>query len=169
MINSLASLFLVITTITIGLILLSRHKKLFHNFVTILGIIALTFSSSLPVMAATNLNASALVNSMEVKEQNTCQFEESCLCTDSEFKGLCVAQGTNGSQSDADIIKTIKSKASDENNLIVHVDNGAVMLSGSVKDEETARTLIKEVEQLPGVHYITVELGLSDKSNRELG
>ena len=167
MINPFASIFLASITITIGLIFLIGYKKTLYSLATIFGIIALIFSSSLPVMAVPNLNASRS-NDTQVQEPNTCQFKESCLCTNSEFKGLCVAQGQNGSQSDDDIIKAIKSQASDDNNLIVHVDNGAVMLSGSVKDEETARTLIKEVEQLPGVHYITVELGLINQTNREL-
>ena len=167
MANPFSSLFLVTFVVTAGLILIGS-KRLFRTFATVLSIVALTFLSSLPAIAATNLTASALDNSTQVQDQNTCRFEESLSSVGDELEGLCVAQGQNGSQSDPGIIKEIKSKASDENNLIVRVDNGMVLLSGSVKDEEAARTLVKKVEQIPGVHYITVELGFTNKSNIEI-
>lgn len=168
MVNIFSLLLLVTFIVTVGLIL-REQKRLFRTFATMLSIIALTFLSNLPVIAATNLTAPALDNSTQVQDQNTCRFEESLSSIGDELEGLCVAQGQNGSQNDADIIKEIKSKALDENNLIVRVGNGMVLLSGTMKNEETARRLIKEVEQIPGVKYITVELGFTDKFNIELG
>lgn len=44
-----------------------------------------------------------------------------------------------------------------------------VLLSGSVKDEAKARTLVKKIEQIPGVQYITVELGFINKNSSDLG
>jgi hypothetical protein len=167
MINTFTSLFLVTIAAIISLVVIKR-RRLFPTLATVLGITALTFSSSLPAIAVPNSTVSALDSSTQVQPQNSCGFEESLSSVGDELEGLCIAQGQNGSQSDADITKEIKSKASDENNLIVRVDNGMVLLSGSVKDEKTARNLVNQVEQVPGVHFITVELGLTNKTNSNL-
>ena len=78
-------------------------------------------------------------------------------------------QEQTGFQKDEDLIQEINSKLPSENDLRVKVDNGAVFLSGSVKDETTARTIIKQVEAIPGVHWITVELALTNQSQPILG
>lgn len=43
------------------------------------------------------------------------------------------------------------------------------LMPGSMKDEEKARTFIKEVEQIPGIYPIAVELGFINTSNSALG
>lgn len=168
MISNFSALFLVTITAIISLAIRGR-KKLFQTFATVIGITVLILGSSLPAIAGPDLTVSALDNSTQVQVQNACRFEESLSSIGDELEGLCVAQGQNGSQNDADIIKEIQSQASDENNLIVRVDNGMVVLSGSVKDEAKARTLVKKIEQIPGVHYITIELGFINKTSSDLG
>ncbi|MEO1400780.1 MAG: BON domain-containing protein [Cyanobacteria bacterium J06635_1] len=108
----------------------------------------------------------ALANSLEQQGQNICQFEEniSVSIAGDTLEGFCIAQGLNGSQGDSDIAQAIRSQMLKEDNLVVRVDNRAVFLSGTVKDEDAAKRVIQQIEKVPGVQWITANLTFSRAS-----
>ena len=160
-----------IAAVTVASLTLINRKRVFRTVVTLLGVTALTFSNTLPVMASPNAAVFDLGDSPQLQDQEILKFEEDIYLSNSggQCFGLCVSQERAESQSDADILQAISAKVPDKDNLRVRVDNGAVLLIGSVKDEETARTTIKQVESVPGVHMITVELALANHSRRTIG
>ncbi|HEY9734716.1 MAG TPA: BON domain-containing protein [Trichocoleus sp.] len=82
-----------------------------------------------------------------------------------QFHGIEYADVKGTPLSDAEIERKIRSDVSDE--IATSVSNGAVRLSGEVKNKRVAERIVNEVKQIPGVHEITFDLGLEDK-NTEL-
>ena len=170
MIHTLTPL-LFIAVVTVASLALRNRKRLFRPVVTLLGVTALIFSNALPVIASPNVTGFDLDNSPQPQDQEILKFEEDIHLSNSggQCFGLCMSQEQTEAQSDADILQAISAKVPDKDNLKIRVDNGAVLLIGSVKDEETAHTTIKQVESVPGVHMITVELALANHSKRTIG
>ena len=160
-----------IATVTAASLMLINRKRLFRTVVTLLSVTALTFSNAMPAMASPNAPAFDLGDSPQLQDHKVLKFEEDIYLSNGggQCSGLCVAQEQSESQGDTDILQTISSRVSDKDNLKIRVDNGAVALWGSVKDEETAHTIIKQVESVPGVHSITVSLALANHARQAIG
>lgn len=47
------------------------------------------------------------------------------------------------------------------NNLKLSVSNGSVRLSGKVNDRRTAQRIVQDIKEIPGVHEISYDLGLT--------
>ena len=160
-----------IAAVTVASLTLINRKRLFRTVVTLLGVTALTFSNALPVMASPSSAAFDLGDNPQLQDQENLKFEEDIYLSNSggQCFGLCLAQEQSESQSDTAILQAISSRVSEKDDLKVRVDNGAVFLFGTVKDEETAHKTIKQVESVPGVHAITVDLALVNRSKPAIG
>mgnify|MGYP001800917457 CR=1 FL=1 len=168
---ALFTLFLISVGLILGWFLVSNNRwnRILLSFLSTLFLLILPGLSSaiaepMPVL-------SALENSVDLQEQNLCRFEEtiSVSSTGDTLEGFCVAQGQNGDQSDTDIAQLIRSQMLADDDFIVRVDNRAVFLSGSVKDEASARRVIQQIEKVPGVQWVTASLNLNNVSRRTMG
>ena len=170
--NIFSAVFIIaIATILVSLFHINP-KKLVQTLMALFGAVILTFPiMSLPAIAFPQPVSSISSINHQMPNQEIFRFEEDLYISPrgDQCNGLCIAQEQTGFQSDRDLIQTISSKVSNEDNLRVNVDNGAVFLSGSVKDEATVHTIIEQVETIPGVHWITVELSLTDQSQPIVG
>ena len=63
---------------------------------------------------------------------------------------------------DERIEKTIEKYSSD--NMTIAIANGSVKLLGRVKDQDVARHVIKETEEIPGVREVTFNLELNNSA-----
>lgn len=171
MIGVLSCIFTIAIATTLVSSLFIQSSKLVQILVALFSTIVLIFPIGLTAIAAPNSISPVLTSTIQRPDQKIYQFEEDIYIspTGDQCDGLCIAQEQTGFQRDEDLIQEINSKLPSENDLRVKVDNGAVFLSGSVKDETTARTIIKQVEAIPGVHWITVELALTNQSQSILG
>ncbi|MEM1256000.1 MAG: BON domain-containing protein [Leptolyngbyaceae cyanobacterium] len=172
----MSNLFSVVFIIAIATMLVSlfriKQKKLVQTLMALFGAVILTFPiMSSPAIAFPQPVSSIPNTSHQLPSQETFRFEEDLYISPggNQCSGLCIAQEQTGFQSDQDLIQTISSKVSNEDNLRVNVDNGAVFLSGSVKDEATVHSIIEQVETIPGVYWITVELALTDQAQPIVG
>lgn len=79
--------------------------------------------------------------------------------TSGKYIGLEYVQGSSSGQAQEDeaIIETITDMNED---LVVQSSNGSVFLSGEVEDRQSARSLVDEIKEIPGVVQISYELGL---------
>lgn len=125
------------------------HRRWRRSAIALFGVAALTLTSAAPAMAAQDGTAPRV-------------FEETITkASSSQFEGIVMQVGGSQAQqrSDRQIQKDIRDIVGKD--LTIDVDSGAVILSGSVKDEETAREILEQVEQVEGVRDITFELGLT--------
>jgi hypothetical protein len=164
----LFTLFLISIGLILGwsLVYENRWNQLILSF---LSVLFLTISPGLlPAIAEPIPVLSALEDSVDLQDQNLCKFEEtiSVSSTGDMVGGFCVAQGQNGNQSDTDIAQSIRSQMLEGDDVVVRVDNRAVFLSGSVKDEESAKRVIQQIEKVPGVQWVTASLNLNNVSRR---
>ncbi len=151
---------LVIAIATLTCLFFTQPRKLAQVLITISTVVALVGSVSLPAIAASNTVPSAS-NSANQLLQQPFKFEEEINVSAAQCRGLCISQEQTDFQGDSDLLQAIIAKVPDEKSLNIKVDNGSVFLSGAVKDEATARNLIKQVEAIPGVHWITIDLALT--------
>ncbi|ESA38181.1 hypothetical protein N836_32645 [Leptolyngbya sp. Heron Island J] len=172
----MSNLFAVVFTIAIATMLVSllhiQPKKLVQTLMALFGIVILTF----PIMGSPAIALPQPISSIsnishQRPNQETFKFEEDLYISPrgDQCNGLCIAQEQTGFQSDQDLIQNISSRISNEDDLRVNVDNGAVFLSGSVKNEAAVHNIIEQVETIPGVHWITVEIALIDQAQQTVG
>jgi hypothetical protein len=131
----------------------------------LLAMSSLPFSA--PAWAIPVSGPAALATSSPLSDQTSFRFEEELhiSATGDRCTGLCIIQEPTSLRSDRDLLQAIQSRLPEAEGLVIEVDNGAVMLSGSVADEAMARSIIKQVEAVPGVFWITVELALTNHSS----
>ncbi|MEM9569144.1 MAG: BON domain-containing protein [Cyanobacteria bacterium P01_E01_bin.34] len=84
--------------------------------------------------------------------------------------GICVEKevkqaDSNLARSDRDIKRELQSLLRREDRVSIRVDNGAVFLSGSVKDRSIAANLVQQVEATPGVHWISVNFNCPENQS----
>jgi len=145
------------------------QRKLVQVLIPVSTVLALVVADGLPAIAAANPVPLALNSDAQLLQQQPFKFEEGIYVSANQCSGLCIAQEQTGIQSDISLLQAINAKVPHEENLDIKVDNGAVFLSGSVKDETTAHDLIKQVETIPGVHWITVDLALTHQAQPVAG
>jgi osmotically-inducible protein OsmY len=72
---------------------------------------------------------------------------------------LQYVQGASSGEpkSDQEIVGAVKDM---NENLLVQLSNGSVFLTGTVNDRDTARSLVDQTKEIPGVIQVSFELGL---------
>ncbi|WP_413160212.1 BON domain-containing protein [Capilliphycus salinus ALCB114379] len=161
--------YLLLGIIAVGFavpLLIQRHR-LFGSAVTLFAVLLLTFIQSSSALATPFLGALGTPDSA-LKTPQQRQLDERLKLNPGggQYSGVeYVQEDLNRSQtlSDREIQNTIKSEIQED--LVAMVSNGSVILSGTVKDRQTAQNIVEEVKAIPGVHEITFELGLKEKSN----
>lgn len=109
---------------------------------------------SQPVLAAAANDASLSEGQKALNEQ---------LRTDPDrvqYEGIEYPDAKGTPLSDREITARIYDKAPD--NLKVSVSNGAVRLSGTVKNQKVAQEIVKDVREIPGVHEVSYDLGTAE-------
>lgn len=152
------NVLMIIATLAIASLVFLKPNRLFRSAMMLLGVAILTFNSASPAFAAP---PQAAVDS----SQNS-QLEQTDKLTTSavgnQYQGIEYAEPNQGGKelSDNQIQNKIKSDISE--NLVAGVASGGVRLSGTVKDQATARKIIEQIKDIPGVHEITFDLALED-------
>ncbi|ERT05335.1 BON domain protein [Lyngbya aestuarii BL J] len=161
--------YLLLGIVAVGFLvyLLMQRQRLFYSAVTVLGILLITFTQSSSALATPLLGALGTPDSVLQTPQQK-QLDERLKLNPGggQYSGVEYVKKDwkrTKALSDRQIKKTIKSDIQED--LVAMVANGSVILSGTVKDKNTARKIVKEVKAIPGVHEITFELGLKEKSN----
>ena len=155
----------IMTIVGLGKIL-TEKKRFFNSLLVLLGTVILSYSSSFPAIAATDLAALGANENTLTPEQQ--QIEEDLKVTPGggHYSGIEYADRTTGVEkavSDDSIEKSIKAYTSD--NVVVAVANGSVRLSGRVKDKQTAQDIVEQTKAIPGVFEITFNLGLDNSAS----
>lgn len=78
---------------------------------------------------------------------------------ENQYQGIEYPQVTGEPLSDREITRKVRNEV--PSNLKVSVSNGSVRLSGKVSDRRTAQRIVQDVKEIPGVHEISYDLGLS--------
>ena len=155
-------IYLVMIIAAITASLLTQRDRLSSLARVIILIVLVTYTSSLPALAARHVAALGAPDSAITSEQ---QRDEDFKLTPGagQYSGLEYPDQQSGTPlSDSEITRKIKSETK---NLVVNSANGSVILSGTVKDQETARQIVEQVKQIPGVREITFELGLQNSGS----
>jgi len=78
-----------------------------------------------------------------------------------QYEGIEYPQVDGTPLSDREITARIYENAPDD--LKVSVASGAVRLSGTVRDMDTAKRIVQNVREIPGVHEVSYDLGTADE------
>ncbi|MGB3652891.1 MAG: BON domain-containing protein [Rivularia sp. (in: cyanobacteria)] len=147
---------------------LLQRKYSFASTIALLSLIISAYSlNNLPALATPSLAALGARDSAISQPQQQQSLEEDLKLTPGggHYSGIEYSARTAAEESplsDETIQQSIEPYTSD--NLIVSVTNGAVKLSGRVKDKEVARHVVEEIKEIPGVHEITFDIGLENKA-----
>lgn len=147
-------------TIAIASLFLTRREPLLQSLTMLLVIGVFVGTSSHPVLAAPHLAALGANDSPLTKEQKALDKNLRFNPEGTQYTGLeSVQQQSSGKRlNDAEIKEAIQSDVRDD--LVVNVTNGSVMLTGRVEDKETAKAIVEQIKQIPGVREITFSLGI---------
>ncbi|MBV6627561.1 MAG: BON domain-containing protein [Rivularia sp. (in: Bacteria)] len=121
--------------------------------------------NSLPAQATPNLAALGARDNAITEQQQSLEEDLKLTPGGGHYSGIEYARRTTTEQrpvSDETIKETLDSYTND--NLVVSVTNGAVKLSGRVKDKEIAQHVVEEIKEIPGVHEITFDIGLENQA-----
>ncbi|EDX76992.1 hypothetical protein MC7420_1995 [Coleofasciculus chthonoplastes PCC 7420] len=131
---------------------LSLDRKAIYDFAIF------TFNSAFPAFAAPP--QAAVDSSQSSQQPNNEKVTTSAV--GSQYQGIEYVESSRGGKelSDSQIQDKIESDISE--NLVAGVASGAVRLTGTVKDQATARKYIEQIKDIPGVHEITFDLALED-------
>ena len=147
--------------------LLIHNRRLFPSAVSVFAVLLLTVAPSSPARSAPLLGALGTPD-RALKTPQQKQLDERLKLNPGggQYSGVeYVQEDFNPPEAlgDREIKQAIKSEV--EEDLVAMVANGSVILSGTVKDRDTAREIVEKVKAIPGVHEITFELGLKEKSD----
>jgi|GEM_PF-2265487 len=78
---------------------------------------------------------------------------------DSQFQGLEYPNVKGTPLGDSEITRRIEAKVPDT--IVMSVSNGSVRLSGNVSDRKTAENIVEMVKEIPGVHEVAYDIGLT--------
>ncbi|MEQ9239148.1 MAG: BON domain-containing protein [Coleofasciculus sp. E2-BRE-01] len=155
------NLLMIIATLAIASLVLVKPNRLFRSAMMLLGVAIFTFNSAFPAFAAP---PQAAVDSSSSQNSQVEQQEREKLTTSAagnQYQGIEYIESSQGGKELTD--SQIQDKISDiSENLVAGVSSGAVRLTGTVKDQATARKLVEKIKDIPGVHEITFDLALED-------
>jgi len=152
------NLLMIIATLAIASLVLVKPNRLFRSAMMLLGVAIFTFNSAFPAFAAP---PQAAVDSSQSSQQPNNE-KVTTSAAGSQYQGIEYVESSRGGKelSDSQIQDKIESDISE--NLVAGVASGAVRLSGTVKDQATARKIVEKIKDIPGVHEITFDLALED-------
>ncbi len=152
------NLLMIIATLAIASLVLVKPNRLFRSAMMLLGVAIFTFNSAFPAFAAPP--QAAVDSSQSSQQPNNEKVTTSAV--GSQYQGIEYVESSRGGKelSDSQIQDKIESDISE--NLVAGVASGAVRLSGTVKDQATARKIVEKIKDIPGVHEITFDLALED-------
>ncbi|MEQ8974714.1 MAG: BON domain-containing protein [Coleofasciculus sp. C1-SOL-03] len=152
------NVLMIIATLAIASLVLVKPNRLFRSVMMLLGVAIFTFNSAFPAFAAP---PQAAVDSSQGSQQPNNE-KVTTSAAGNQYQGIeYVASSRGGKElSDSQIQDKIESDISE--NLVAGVASGAVRLTGTVKDQATARKYIDQIKDIPGVHEITFDLALED-------
>ena len=163
----LLDLLLGIIAVGFAASLLMQRYRFFRSAVTVFSILLLTFAQSSSALATPLIGALGTPDSaLQTPEQKQLDERLKLNPGGGQYSGVEYVKKEwkrSKALSDREIRDTIKSDIQED--LVAMVTNGSVILSGTVKDQDTARKIVKRVKRIPGVHEITFELGLKEKSD----
>ncbi|MFP4102523.1 BON domain-containing protein [Coleofasciculus sp.] len=154
------SLLMIITAFAIASLVLVKPNRLFRSAMMLLGVAIFTFNSAFPAFAAPPQGAVDSAQNSQQQQQEREKLTTSAVGT--QYQGIEYVESSKGGKelSDSQIQDKIESDISE--NLVAGVASGAVRLSGTVKDRATARKIVEQIKDIPGVHEITFDLALED-------
>jgi len=76
-----------------------------------------------------------------------------------QYQGIEYPQVDGQPFSDREISQRIEKEV--PSNIKLSVSNGAVRLSGQVNNREVAQRIVQDIKEIPGVHEVSYDLGLS--------
>jgi hypothetical protein len=152
------NVLMIIATLAIASLVLVKQNRLFRSVMMLLGVAIFTFNSAFPAFAAP---PQAAVDSSQGSQQPNNE-KVTTSAAGNQYQGIeYVASSRGGKElSDSQIQDKIESDISE--NLVAGVASGAVRLTGTVKDQATARKYIDQIKDIPGVHEITFDLAIED-------
>ena len=152
------NVLMIIATLAIASLVLVKPNRLFRSAMMLLGVAIFTFNSAFPAFAAP---PQAAVDSSQGSQQPNNE-KVTTSAVGSQYQGIEYVESSRGGKelSDSQIQDKIESDVSE--NLVAGVASGAVRLTGTVKDQATARKYIEQIKDIPGVHEITFDLALED-------
>lgn len=78
---------------------------------------------------------------------------------DNQYQGIEYPQVTGEPLSDREITRRVQQEI--PSNIKLSVSNGSVRLSGKVDSRNEAQRIVQDIKEVPGVHEISYDLGLS--------
>ncbi|MEQ8960845.1 MAG: BON domain-containing protein [Coleofasciculus sp. C2-GNP5-27] len=152
------NVLMIIATLAIASLVLVKPNRLFRSAMMLLGVAIFTFNSAFPAFAAPP--QAAVDSSQSSQQPNNEKVTTSAV--GSQYQGIEYVESSRGGKelSDSQIQDKIESDVSE--NLVAGVASGAVRLTGTVKDQATARKYIDQIKDIPGVHEITFDLAIED-------
>jgi len=152
------NVLMVIATLAIASLVLVKPNRLFRSAMMLLGVAIFTFNSAFPAFAAP---PQAAVDSSQGSQQPNNE-KVTTSAAGSQYQGIEYVESSQGGKelTDSQIQDKIESDISE--NLVAGVASGAVRLTGTVKDQATARKIVEKIKDIPGVHEITFDLALED-------
>jgi len=152
------NLLMIITAFAIASLVLVKPNRLFRSAMMLLGVAIFTFNSAFPAFAAP---PQAAVDSSQGSQQPNNE-KVTTSAAGSQYQGIEYVESSQGGKelTDSQIQDKIESDISE--NLVAGVASGAVRLTGTVKDQATARKIVEKIKDIPGVHEITFDLALED-------
>ncbi|WP_052055339.1 hypothetical protein [Myxosarcina sp. GI1] len=141
-------------------------KRLTSSLAVLIAVTLITYFTSLPALATTNIAALGANDRALTEEQQ--QFEEDLKLTPdgSHYSGLEHVEQTTAEQMPVDnetIEQSIRDYAGDS--VTIGVASGSVRLTGRVKDKDTAHDLVEQTKSIPGVREVTFNIGLDNKAS----
>lgn len=149
----------------IAIAIVSNKKAGQHGYAFAPMLVAMVFVLSSLAPAAQAAEDSPLLavarragQSMEALDAGVTQSGE-----DSQYQGLEYPDVKGTPLSDSEITQRIQAKAPDT--IVMSVSNGSVRLSGNVSDRKTAENIVEMVKEIPGVHEVAYDIGLTQNNS----
>jgi hypothetical protein len=123
------------------------------------GVVAATLLSVMLGVAAQPTLAAAANDNALSEGQKALHETLKTTPNGNQYQGIEYPQVTGEPLSDREISRRIEREA--PRNIKLSVSNGAVRLSGQVNNRDVAQRLVQDIKEIPGVHEVSYDLGLS--------
>lgn len=123
------------------------------------GILAATLVATMMIAFASPVAAAAADDNVLSKGQEALNENLKTTPEGDQYQGIEYAQEKGRHLSDREITKRVQKKI--PNDVKLSVSNGSVRLSGEVANRDKAQRIVQSIKEIPGVHEISYDLGLS--------
>jgi hypothetical protein len=155
MVNPFEVLVLMLSVAAVGYLVSLSARRLGVGLVAAALGVVMMLSMSLPAQAAGAAKDSAISSDQRALNNALEQTPNG-----NQFHGVEYPEAKGTPLSDAEIERRIRADVSDD--IATSVSNGAVRISGEVKNRRIAQRIVDEIKDIPGVHELTFDLGLSE-------